>query len=448
MQGFRSHYPFLASGTVMTLSPRGGCLAGSSPSKPLFVAPFTAASLTHLDGTSTLDEVLSRAYREAATEEELLCLTAELAALFRGGLLAFEPEPQCAPTTIKGSFDVFYPENLQVELTAACNLRCSYCYRDALYGREPERLTTDALLGILAALHERGLRSVELTGGEPFMHPEFARIVEFCAARFHLIGLLTNGSLVTERSVQPMLPHTAKFVVSVSLDSHRAEVHDRRRGMQGAFARTVNGIRLLAASGFLTRVSMSVDEENWPDIEETLLLARSLGAFAFAYAPILPFGRGKQGFRMWQATAVDVVEQEKALQQKYRGFLDLLNENTIEKLHQPGGCGAGHRVYAMDPCGNVRPCVTFATDEAIAGNLARESPEQVFGGELARRFAGLLAPDAASCGDCRWAFFCRNCVYRATVASEWIGREHCTWLGQEPQRQWLDAVERRSTATR
>jgi radical SAM protein with 4Fe4S-binding SPASM domain len=440
MQNFAFRYPYLARGTVVDLSRRGGTLSSDAHPAPLRVGPATARVVAGLDGLATWEQLVESLYRGAAGDEELLGAAAELMALFREGLLVFASGPHPEPAAIRGSLEIDYPENLEVELTAACNLRCSYCYRDALYGREKGRLTTASLLSILASLRDRGLRSVELTGGEPLTHPDFARIAEFCLENFALVGLLTNGTLMDERRIQPLLAHKAKLVISVSIDSARPEMHDRRRGQTGAFARTTAAIRLLAANGLRTRVSMSVDEENWPEIEPTLLLARSLGASAFTYSPILPLGRGKGNFQFWSTAALGVLQAEKILQENYRDFLDLLDETTVARVQTPGGCGAGHRVYAMDPHGNVRPCVTFGLDQAVFGCLARQTPEEVFGGTMPRRFAELVPPNEQTCGSCQWSTFCRSCMYRGLVAAGWIGNGNCRWLAQPPAQEWRKLV--------
>lgn len=443
--GMGNRYPHFSHGTVISLSPRGGKVHSPVCPQPIPVVKATAQALRTVDGGITFSSLLASIHREVPAMEELLHVTADLAVLCRQKVLAFSDAPSLTVPEFRGSFDIHYPENLEVELTSACNLRCGYCYRDASYGRDNRRLSTESLLAILDALRERGLNSVELTGGEPFLHPDFSRILEYCTSSFALIGVLTNGTLATTARIRPLLPHKNKLVVSVSLDSHRPDVHDRRRGQKGAFERTVKAIRLLASSGLLTRVSMSVDEENWPDIEDTLLFAKSLGASSFVYAPILPFGRGMSDFRFWSAPPTNVIETEAAIHEKYRGFLDLLPESTIARLDQPGACGAGHRVYALDPNGYVRPCVTFATDRAVLGCLATESPEQVFSRALSRRFETLTAPSAESCEDCPWSQFCRNCALRALVASEWVGRDKCHWLSQPLARQWYEEVHKHST---
>ena len=139
------------------------------------------------------------------------------------------------PPQVAGDFNCYYPAGIQVELTNACNLHCSYCYRDAGSQTHPDILPTDKLLRILREFADKGLRSIELTGGEPLLHPDFLKFAHFCGDSFALIGLLTNGYLVDDFLVQQLVPMRDKMVLSVSLDSYLPAVHDLRRWLSGSF---------------------------------------------------------------------------------------------------------------------------------------------------------------------------------------------------------------------
>ena len=372
---------------------------------------------------------------------------AELVDLVRSDYVELEPEPSAHPLHTSGNARIFYPLNLQVELTARCNLNCFYCYRDSGPTIREERLTTEELLGILDRLKEHGLQSVELTGGEPLMHPAFGRVLDFCGERFPLVALLTNGTCITSKTVAVMLRHQRKMVVSISLDSHRADVHDKRRGVVGAFERTTNAIRMLADLGFLVRVSMVVDEGTWPDVEGTLLLARSLGARLFAYTPMLPLGRGAAVFSQWTFDQHAIFLEEQGLRAKYAGFLQLLSEESVFDLESEGGCGAGYRTYAMDPQGRVRPCTTFDADSAVFGSLRTSSPIEVFGSPLAEAFSHLTAPHPNACGGCELVAYCQGCELRGFLASKGLAEGECSWLRSPAASAWSREISLRSSAS-
>jgi len=425
------------------ISPKGGSLSTKKTRYSFSISRLTAKALIACDGTKRLNEILDNLYHDHSTETpiELCQVAVELANLISNGILETDVKPFYALPHVTGDFEILYPVNLQVELTTGCNLNCYYCYRNAHFSKDTNRLPTADLLRILDDLGRRGLKSVELTGGEPMFHPDFLRIFEFCKDRFELVGLLTNGTMLTKAALDCMRTVKDKIVVSVSLDSHDSAKHDLRRGRQGAHARTTEAISNFASLGLLTRVSMAVDEDNWEDIEGTATLAQSLGARLFTHAPILPFGRGQQSSKQWTRNAHDVLASEQHLQKRFAGFFDLMPETVLARIGEPGGCGAGWRAYAMDPKGMVRPCVTFDEHLAIFGDLTLQSPEEVFGGALAQAFAELRPPNEESCNGCENALFCRNCAYRGLNASLALGRESCTWLREPKIGAWLNLIE-------
>ena len=298
-------------------------------------------------------------------------------------------------------------------------------------------MPTEELLGLLARLHAAGLRAVELTGGEPMLHADFPRILDFCAERFQLVGVLTNGTLWREdiaRRFQAMGP---RLLLSISVDGSTAAAHDLRRGVPGAFARTTRNIRRLAALGVKVRVSMCVDEESFADLEDTLLLARDLGAVAFSYTPVLPLGRGRDWAPPgWRLDGQEVMRAERDLAERYAGFLTVLPADALCGLEGEGSCGAGFRTYTMDPWGRVRPCATYSPEELVIGDLRRQGIEEVFGSPVSAAMENLPVPGRPVCAGCRLELFCRYCGLRGLRGSQLV--EHCAWA-ELPQVQRIAA---------
>jgi len=107
-----------------------------------------------------------------------------------------------------------------VEVTDACNLACPVCYSDA---KGDHKLPFDAFCGYLEKLIETkgGLDSVQLTGGEAMLHPEFWRMLEYVAdhPRIKKVYLPTNGILLRNPGVAERLArHRAKLMVLLQFD--------------------------------------------------------------------------------------------------------------------------------------------------------------------------------------------------------------------------------------
>ncbi|NTU69123.1 MAG: radical SAM protein [Chlorobiaceae bacterium] len=395
----------------------------------VMLSPATFRLLRSFDGQCSMGSVIA-AYLEshdAGTSTELLDSLIEINMLVARGIVLLFDAPDWRPTSFQQAPDLYYPEALHVELTTRCNLQCHFCYRKSGPHEAERRMPTDMLLDILRHLVNKGLQVVEITGGEPLLHPDIVEIVTTCAGMLPLTTILTNGTLIDDAFVEAMLPLKHHLAFNISLESHRPEEHDARTSCTGSFMRTLEGLKKLTAQRFTVRVAMAVDARNWDDVEQTLLLSREAGATAFTYSAIMPYGRASDRFGLADMEFHHVASREKYLHETYKGFLHLLDADQMHRIKKPGSCGAGHRIYAMDPEGYIRPCVTFPLDTVSFGSLATMAPEEVFSNDIAKLFSEVRTPDADICGTCRHLFFCRNCILRGFTAAGSMQDEHCSW---------------------
>lgn len=121
-----------------------------------------------------------------------------------------------------------------VEVTNACNLACPVCYSDAKGDR---KLPLEAFCRYLSELIERkgGLDSVQLTGGEAVLHPEFWDMVAFLHAHpgVKKIYLPTNGILFARLDVaERLVPFRDKMMVLLQFDGRTPETDRALRDAQ------------------------------------------------------------------------------------------------------------------------------------------------------------------------------------------------------------------------
>jgi tetraether lipid synthase len=114
-----------------------------------------------------------------------------------------------------------------VEVTNACNLECRVCYSDARGDRKlPLERFERTILDLIEA--KGGLDSVQLTGGEAALHPEFWRMVEFLHRQpgVKKIYLPTNGIVFAKSDVAAKLaPFRDRLMVLLQFDGRRPETN-------------------------------------------------------------------------------------------------------------------------------------------------------------------------------------------------------------------------------
>lgn len=121
------------------------------------------------------------------------------------------------------------PDELQVEVTAACNLRCPMClvrYRPPL-DRVRHSMSLDAFRALVDANPD--VRRITLQGlGEPLLAPNLLEMVELAAGRGIAVGFNTNGTLLTRARAERLVGAGLAWL-HVSVDGATAATYEAIR---------------------------------------------------------------------------------------------------------------------------------------------------------------------------------------------------------------------------
>jgi len=324
-------------------------------------------------------------------------------------------------------------------LTNMCNLRCKHCYQRA--GRvSKDELSLEEKLRLVDELAEAGVVAIAFSGGEPLIHPDFFPTARRARERSLYVSVATNGTLITP-SMASLLKKVGVGYVEVSLDSVRPEVHDDFRGLSGAWNRTVEGIRNCVNAGILTVVAMVVTRLNFEDVPELIDLSKKLGASRFMHFNFIPIGNGRE------IAGLDITPQQREellrlLYDKSRTigievlstapqFARVVYQQSHGEAIAPahfylgqnrnwglkalaefiGGCGAGRLYCAIEPNGDVAPCVFMP--QIIAGNVKEKSFPEIW--HTAKIFKELQVRTnlQGSCRTCDFNRICGGCRARS-----------------------------------
>jgi MoaA/NifB/PqqE/SkfB family radical SAM enzyme len=176
---------------------------------------------------------------------------------------------------------------VQLHPTRLCNIACAHCYTlssPAARGELPLELLTAALDDAVAL----GYRQLAVSGGEPLVYRRLPELL----AHAHELGMLTtvttNGMLATPARWEPVAAHLD--VAAVSIDG-RPNEHDTIRRRAGAFARTVENLAVLRASGVPFGFIFTLTQSNADSIEFVVRLAAEHGARSVQVHPLTLQGR-------------------------------------------------------------------------------------------------------------------------------------------------------------
>jgi radical SAM protein with 4Fe4S-binding SPASM domain len=152
------------------------------------------------------------------------------------------------------------PLCVQIELTSACNCKCSHCYN---YWR-PKNETTKSMTmevadKILQVMSEQEIQKACLTGGEPFLN---FRIFKHLTEKMQDINIKvstnTNLSAATDIHVDFALEHNLKILTTVM--GSNALMHDSMTNAKGSFNNTVKNIKRCVSAGNNIMVNIVVSK--------------------------------------------------------------------------------------------------------------------------------------------------------------------------------------------
>ncbi len=156
-----------------------------------------------------------------------------------------------------------------IHMGTKCNLSCPSCFEGA--GSQPNRIETlsyaEAKPIIFEAL-DLGVQKFSFTGGEPFIHNDFIKILDL-ALEYRPCLILTNATTPIEKHL-PTLATLAdkynKLYIRVSIDYPNEQMHDKERG-QGTFNKALTNCSKLAQMGHVISIARrKVDNENETEI--------------------------------------------------------------------------------------------------------------------------------------------------------------------------------------
>ena len=141
-------------------------------------------------------------------------------------------------------------EILQLNLGYKCNQSCLHCHVNAGPSRT-EMMSRETIGDALAFLGVSGVKTLDLTGGAPELHPHFRELV----VRARELGVRVIDRCNLTILEEPGREDLARFLagqgveITASLPCYTEELVDRQRG-KGAYDKSIRALRQLNALGY------------------------------------------------------------------------------------------------------------------------------------------------------------------------------------------------------
>ena len=303
------------------------------------------------------------------------------------------------------------------ELTLACNLKCLHCGSTA-GGRRDAELSPAEALALCEDLKRSGARGVALMGGEPLLRKDFFEI----AARVRELGMelsvITNGTVPGEE-VFARLAALAPRAVAVSLDAADPALHDRIRGVPGAFAKSFAFIERCLKAGLPVSVITTVHKLNLKELPALRDLLKGRGIAWQVQTAGAEGGRFSRDLLLDREEFYSVGMFVEACRRTYApevlpvigahdlGYHSLLLDN-VSLYEKWEGCQAGLSVAGIRSDGGVMGCLAMNAPGFVEGNVREKSFTEIWNAAGGFAYTRSFTEDQAGpeCAGCEHARTC------------------------------------------
>ena len=154
------------------------------------------------------------------------------------------------------------PISTYIAITGKCMYNCWHCSAKRFIKDKDDNsieMTTDKIKKIVKSLQDLGVGIIGFTGGEPLLRNDLEAIIKSIDNR-SISYLFTNGYSLSLNKAKA-LKESGLFGVGISLDSLYKEVHDKKRGYNGAYENSISAIKNSKEAGLYTMAQVVCTKE-------------------------------------------------------------------------------------------------------------------------------------------------------------------------------------------
>jgi len=177
-------------------------------------------------------------------------------------------------------------------LVRRCNLTCKHCYSISADTDFPNELSQEQVYEVMDDLKQFRVPVLILSGGEPLLRPDIYDIAHRAKEMGFYTALSTNGTLIDESNID-RIAEVGFDYLGISIDGIR-ETHDKFRQMEGAFEKSMHGLRLCRDQGIKVGLRFTMTQDNAEELPQLLDLMQDERINKFYFSHLNYAGRGNK----------------------------------------------------------------------------------------------------------------------------------------------------------
>lgn len=318
------------------------------------------------------------------------------------------------------------------ELLPLCNMDCRMCFLRLT----PEQMkaqgrlrTAEEWLALAEDAKNAGLLFLLLTGGEPFLYPEFDKLYTGLIQKGLIITLNSNGTLINEHFADLLTKHRPRRV-NITLYGSSDEVYGKLCKNPKGFTQIMRAIELLKERNVAVKLNGSLTADNKDDLPNIQRIAKELDIalevdsymYPSSRKEVIRFNedsrltsleaaRGYIDIKKDELSAEDFMELAKAMKQCYHSGKDFTGDCPKEPLP----CRAGLSSFWVNWKGMMTPCIfmdkpgipVFEKGFSESWEFVKAERDEIF-----------MPAECTKCGKRAFCAVCGACAYTETGSFE------------------------------
>lgn len=179
-------------------------------------------------------------------------------------------EPMIMTHLFKKASKLRIPLSGAFEISPECNMSCKMCYakltKDQM-SKTGRKRTVEEWLDLARQAKEEGLLYILITGGEPFLQPDFKKLYFGLKKMGFVISINSNGTLINEDIID-WLSKDPPSRINITLYGSSNKTYKKLCNNPKGFDQVTKAIILLKNANIDVRLNASMTPENIDDIDE------------------------------------------------------------------------------------------------------------------------------------------------------------------------------------
>ena len=272
---------------------------------------------------------------------------------------------------------------ISIEILQRCPNRCIYCSSHS-NPQATHIIPFEIIKNVIDDAKSLGCKTVCLSGGEPFLHPQILDIISYIAKQ-HLTCYVYTSGIYMKDEVYSSLPNeyieairgmVDKVIFNVEADS--SALYDQIMGTDvGGFDMMKKSINDCVSSGLVVETHVVPMQVNFKHLKSIFEMCYQLGVSKVSILRLVLQGRALENLSLVKLTGEDsreVTKLIKALKEAYKGKvrIGLPYSDSNCRIY----CKAASDKINVRYDGNVYPCEVFK-DDLLNAKLGYE-PDNVW----------------------------------------------------------------------